>query len=62
MVTGWRQPAPADAITRRQLPADETGPLSSELTVPRPLPGALAGEDIRKDCGAQVPGYGWLEP
>ena len=26
------------------------------------LPGALAGKDIREDCGAQVPGCGWLEP
>ena len=52
MVTGWREPAPAVAgVSCRQAQG-----------VSWPLPGALAGEDIREDCGAQVPGCGWLEP
>jgi hypothetical protein len=35
---------------------------SSAAERPRPLPGALAGEDVGEACGAQVPGCGWLEP
>src|SRR6185369_17347228 len=61
VMTGWREPAPASAAAASAADRRKrsSGHRANRL---RPLPGALAGEDIRKHCGAQVPGCGWLEP